>query len=114
MSRDVADWLRGLGLGRYVAAFRDNEIDWEALPRLTAEDLSDLGVVLGGHRRRLLDAIAALGDRERPIEATRDPMPPAGPNGASTVVRCRRRSRAAPADPDVLRSGRLDAAVDAL
>src|SRR6516164_4417079 len=64
MSRDVADWLRGLGLGRYAAAFRDNEIDWEALPRLTAEDLSDLGVVLGGHRRRLLDAIAALAEGE--------------------------------------------------
>src|SRR5215472_10839464 len=60
MSRDVADWLGGLGLGRYAAAFRDNEIGWEALPRLTAEDLSDLGVVLGSHRRRLLDAIAAL------------------------------------------------------
>jgi class 3 adenylate cyclase len=58
---DVAAWLQGLGLERYVPAFRDNENDWEALPKLTAEDLKDLGVVLGGHRRRLLDAIAALG-----------------------------------------------------
>src|ERR1700732_2097343 len=58
---DVAAWLRGLGLERYVSAFRDNEIDWDALPKLTAEDLKDLGVVLGGHRRRLLDAIASLG-----------------------------------------------------
>ena len=57
----VAAWLRGLGLERYVSAFRDNEIDWDALPKLSAEDLKDLGVVLGGHRRRLLDAIAALG-----------------------------------------------------
>src|SRR3984893_11868749 len=57
---DVAAWLRGLGLERYVSAFRDNEIDWDALPKLSAEDLKDLGVVLGGHRRRLLDAIAAL------------------------------------------------------
>ena len=58
---DVAGWLQGLGLERYVPAFRDNEIDWEALPKLTAEDLKDLGVVLGGHRRKLLAAIAALG-----------------------------------------------------
>jgi hypothetical protein len=58
---DVAAWLQGLGLERYVLAFRDNEIDWEALPKLTAEDLKNLGVVLGGHRRKLLDAIAALG-----------------------------------------------------
>jgi class 3 adenylate cyclase len=57
---DVAAWLRGLGLERYAAAFRDNEIDCEALPKLTGEDLKDLGVVLGGHRRKLLEAIAAL------------------------------------------------------
>jgi class 3 adenylate cyclase len=57
---DVAVWLRGLGLERYEAAFRDNEIDWDALPKLTTEDLKDLGVVLGGHRRKLLEAIAAL------------------------------------------------------
>jgi class 3 adenylate cyclase/predicted ATPase len=57
---DVAAWLRSLGLGRYEAAFRDNEIDEEALPRLTAEDLKDLGLVLGSHRRKLLAAIAAL------------------------------------------------------
>ena len=58
---DVAAWLRGLGLGRYEQAFHDNEIDWEALSKLTAEDLKDLGVVLGSHRRKLLEAIAALG-----------------------------------------------------
>ena len=58
---DVAAWLQGLGLERYVPAFRDNEIDWDALPKLSAEDLKDLGVVLGGHRRKLLAAIDALG-----------------------------------------------------
>ena len=58
---DVAAWLQGLGLERYVPAFRDNDIDWDALPRLTAQDLKDLGVVLGGHRRKLLAAITALG-----------------------------------------------------
>src|SRR6516164_4899295 len=58
---DVVAWLRGLGLERYEAAFRDNEIDWAALSKLTVEDLKDLGVVLGSHRRKLLEAIAALG-----------------------------------------------------
>jgi class 3 adenylate cyclase len=58
---DVAAWLHGLGLERYEQAFRENEIDWDALPKLTAEDLKDLGVVLGGHRRKFLEAIAALG-----------------------------------------------------
>jgi class 3 adenylate cyclase len=58
---DIADWLRKLGLEQYEPAFRTNEIDADLLPRLTAEDLKDLGVSLVGHRRRLLDAIAALG-----------------------------------------------------
>jgi class 3 adenylate cyclase len=58
---DVAAWLRGLGLERYTPAFRDNDIDGELLRRLTAEDLRELGVASVGHRRRLLDAIAALG-----------------------------------------------------
>ena len=41
---DVAGWLRSLSLERYEAAFRENEIDEEVLPSLTAEDLKDLGV----------------------------------------------------------------------
>src|SRR5258705_553117 len=58
---DVAEWLRAHGFEQYEPAFRDNEIDTRVLPSLTAEDLKDLGVSLVGHRRRLLDAIAALG-----------------------------------------------------
>ena len=58
---DVAAWLQGLGLERYVSAFRDNDIDAEVLLRLTAEDLISIGVTSVGHRRKLLDAIAALG-----------------------------------------------------
>ncbi|MEP6942385.1 MAG: adenylate/guanylate cyclase domain-containing protein, partial [Betaproteobacteria bacterium] len=60
MSLDVPDWLCRLGVEQYVKAFRDNAIDAEVLPRLTAQDLKDLGVTLVGHRRLLLDAIAAL------------------------------------------------------
>jgi class 3 adenylate cyclase len=57
---DVAVWLRGLGLERYEAAFSNNEINWQALPKLTAKDLKDLGVVPGSHRRKRLEAIAEL------------------------------------------------------
>jgi SAM domain (Sterile alpha motif) len=49
-----------LGLERYAAAFRDNDINDAVLQRLTAEDLRELGIASVGHRRRLLDAIAAL------------------------------------------------------
>ena len=41
---DVMVWLRGLGLGKYEAAFRENEIDETVLPNLTADDLKELGV----------------------------------------------------------------------
>src|SRR5215472_7690046 len=58
---EIGGWLRGLGLEQYEQAFRENEIDEEVLPGLTADDLKDLGVALVGHRRRLLNAIAALG-----------------------------------------------------
>ena len=57
---DIVVWLRSLGLGKYEAVFRENEIDETVLPNLTAEDLKELGVSALGHRRKLLDAIAAL------------------------------------------------------
>ena len=57
---DIEGWLRSLGLEKYEAAFRENEIDDTILPKLTAEDLKELGVGPVGHRRKLLDAIAAL------------------------------------------------------
>ena len=101
MSINVADWLRGLGLEQYEQAFRDNDIDGEMLPELTADDLIGLGVTSIGHRRKLLAAIAALRAKRRNLPQT-------------TARRCRRdlrRGRAAPADGDVLRSGRLDRAL---
>src|SRR2546423_4730288 len=58
---DVAAWLQDLGLERYVPGFRDNDIDAEVLRKLTAEDLTSIGVTSVGHRRKLLDAIASLG-----------------------------------------------------
>jgi SAM domain (Sterile alpha motif) len=57
---DVVVWLRSLGLGQYETAFRENEISEKVLPSLTAEDLKEIGVGPVGHRRILLEAIAAL------------------------------------------------------
>ena len=48
---DIVVWLRSLGLGKYEAVFRENEIDETVLPNLTAEDLKELGVTALGHRR---------------------------------------------------------------
>jgi len=71
---DVGAWLRGLGLGQYEGAFRDNDVDAGLLPTLTADDLRELGVASLGHRKRLLAAIAASAARAGP------PAPPAPPS----------------------------------
>ncbi len=77
---DIAAWLRGLGLEQYAPAFRENDVDAEVLPELTAEDLIGLGVTSIGHRRKLLAAIAALG-----AEPTRGLAQPAA-SATSTAV----------------------------
>ena len=73
---DVVVWLRSLGLEQYEAAFRDNAISEKVLPKLTAEDLKDLGVSIVGHRRVLLDAIADLGSETKAETAPSEPPAP--------------------------------------
>jgi len=91
-SVDIAAWLRGLGLEQYEPAFRANEIDEGVLPSLTSVDLREMGVVPIGHRRRLLDAIAALGTQAPVIaETTVSREPPAPANAERrqlTVMFC--------------------------
>ena len=57
---DIAGWLESLGLERYASAFAENAVEWDVLPKLTSEDLSEIGVTTVGDRRRLLDAISRL------------------------------------------------------
>ena len=88
---DIAVWLRSLGLGQYEAVFRQNDIDDTVLPNLTAEDLKELGVASLGHRRKLLDAIAALrSDAGGKAPAADTAAPSAAPN-VSTQDRAERR-----------------------
>ena len=56
---DIGGWLRSLGLERYEAAFRENEIDDTVCPSLTTEDLKDLGVGIVGHRRKMFEMVRA-------------------------------------------------------
>jgi class 3 adenylate cyclase len=57
---EIGGWLRSIGLGEYEAVFRENKIDETVLPKLTADDLKELGVRALGDRRKLRDAIAGL------------------------------------------------------
>ncbi len=77
---DIADWLRSLGLERYEATFRENDVTAELLPSLTTDDLKDLGITSVGHRRQLQDAIAALRLEETPVaDSARISSGPAAP-----------------------------------
>jgi class 3 adenylate cyclase/tetratricopeptide (TPR) repeat protein len=89
MAIDVASWLQQLGLAQYEPAFRDNEVDGDVLPDLTAEDLIGLGVTLIGHRRKLLSAIAALGAAAPAPALTTTPasVPPPAPAPAQAERR---------------------------
>ena len=76
---DVGGWLRGLGLGQYETNFRDNKINADLLPRLTNDDLKDIGVSALGDRLQLLDAIAALVGAKPTADASQSgPTPPKG------------------------------------
>ena len=84
---NVGTWLRSLGLGQYEAAFRENEIDETVLPGLTAEDLKELGVAALGHRRKLLDAIAAQRSDTTASPATTQRPAPAEASPRDTAER---------------------------
>jgi class 3 adenylate cyclase/predicted ATPase len=84
MATDVANWLQKLGLEQYAPKFRENRIEADVLSSLTSEDLKDLGVTLVGDRRRLLNAIAAIGAEApaAPLPATVAPTPALSPPSA--------------------------------
>ncbi len=88
---DVANWLQALGLERYEAAFRENDVDCELLLNLTADDLKEIGVASLGHRRRLLEAIEALRLKAMPAsDAVRLPDSASGNPGSSETIAERR------------------------
>ena len=85
---DVVVWLRSLGLGKYEAIFRENDIDETVLPSLTHENLKELGVASFGHRVKLLDAIAALRNEAsvQTPSVTSAPAPPSATTSPAVPV----------------------------
>ena len=66
--RQIADWLKKLGMSEYAQRFAENRIDFSVLPDLTDQDLEKLGVLLGD-RRKMLRAIAKLEGAEKSTPA---------------------------------------------
>ncbi|MEE8594129.1 MAG: AAA family ATPase, partial [Candidatus Bipolaricaulota bacterium] len=48
---DIGQWLEQHGLGRYAELFTENEVDVSVLPRLSENDLKELGLPLGARRK---------------------------------------------------------------
>src|SRR6516165_2083060 len=101
---DIAAWLRGLGLEQYAPAFAQNDIGPDLLPSLTAEELKEIGIASLGHRRRLLEAIAAL----RPAPAA----VPLGPAPAAAAAREAERRQVTVMFCDLVGSTALSARLD--
>src|SRR5579862_2172937 len=80
----VTDWLVSLGLAEHAPRFVENFIDFSVLRDLTEQDLKDLGVVAIGHRRKIMRAIAELGQAApaAPPPPSIEPLPKA-PSGAA-------------------------------
>jgi class 3 adenylate cyclase len=76
----IREWLGGLGLDRHADAFEAQEIDLEALPEITDEDLKDMGLPIGP-RRKVAKAIREL-DLE-PEAIAKSEIPPNAPIGSS-------------------------------
>ena len=71
----VKEWLENLALGQYADAFAENDVSLDLLPKLTSDDLKEIGVGSVGHRRRLLDALAILRAGTASSAATIPPAP---------------------------------------
>ncbi len=101
---NIANWLRSLGLERFEAPFRDNDIDEAVLRDLTDDHLREMGLTLGA-RVKLLKAIAAL-----PNELARDV--PVGLHGATLAARSAERRHVTVMFSDLVGSTALSTRMD--
>ena len=56
---DISEFLTKIKLGHYVQLFTDNDVDGRLLLKLTDDDLKDLGVDNGFHRRKIITKFEA-------------------------------------------------------
>ena len=51
---EVSEYLRSIKMEQYSKSFAENDIDGRLMWALTDGDLSDIGVAVGFHRRKIL------------------------------------------------------------
>ena len=65
---EISEWLEKLGMSEYTQHFAENNIDFAIVADLTDQDLEKIGVKSLGHRRKILRAIAELGDIGKAVQ----------------------------------------------
>ena len=80
--------VAGLGLEKHAPAFDENAINWDVLSELTTDDPKEIGVAAVGDRRRLLAAIAALGEGALPAMPERSSAPTEAERRQLTLMFC--------------------------
>ena len=83
---NIAEWLHSLELPQYEQLFIDQAITLEVLPSLTNDDLKELGVVVLGHRKRMLLALAELSAQPSSAPNEQPSQPPSVSDGAETTT----------------------------
>ncbi len=78
---NVGAWLAELGFAQYAEAFAENGVESSLLPKLTNEDLKDLGVTRLADRKTILETIETMGS-EAPAE---DSVPPTDQSGETRL-----------------------------
>ena len=71
---DLEQWLRRIGCGGYIKAFRENDVTADLLGELSGDDLKELGLNLGD-RKRFLRAAAELIDASDQDKTAPDQSP---------------------------------------
>ncbi len=71
---DLEEWLRSIGCGSYIEAFRENDVTADLLGEISGDDLKELGLTLGD-RKRFLRAVADLSDTSVQDPAVPDQSP---------------------------------------
>eukprot|EP00303_Exanthemachrysis_gayraliae_P012002 CAMPEP_0206022612 /NCGR_PEP_ID=MMETSP1464-20131121/35006_1 /ASSEMBLY_ACC=CAM_ASM_001124 /TAXON_ID=119497 /ORGANISM="Exanthemachrysis gayraliae, Strain RCC1523" /LENGTH=629 /DNA_ID=CAMNT_0053396581 /DNA_START=29 /DNA_END=1919 /DNA_ORIENTATION=- len=69
-SRDVAEWLRGIGCAELAPLFARHGVDFGVLADLTYEDLKEMGVPSVGTRRRVAAAVELFKAEREASKAT--------------------------------------------
>jgi hypothetical protein len=108
----IGEWLESIGLAQDADAFAENDITFETLALLTAEDLKEIGVTSLGNLKKLLAAFEALskhGHSERSEDGSggevesKNPEPITSADAAEDQQRSQR-------EPVVTRTGSFDSA----